>query len=135
MAFTAFRPMGSLRCVALRTPVAAARPALSACRPAQLQSSFMGNSSALGGLCSSLSGAFHCSGWCVSAGCAEDSAMPATLRQLCELCLLSLSSLCFSLHRARAAQHNARVWVARGELVRTCAIASGTCTFVVFLYL
>ena len=51
----ALRPAGALRCVALRTPLAAVRPALSACRPAALQSSFLGTP-ALGGLCSSLRG-------------------------------------------------------------------------------
>ncbi|KAK9831967.1 hypothetical protein WJX81_004154 [Elliptochloris bilobata] len=55
MAFTALRPIGGMRCLALRTPLAAARPALSASRPAQLQSSFLGTPT-LGGLCSSLRG-------------------------------------------------------------------------------
>ena len=57
MAHLALRPAGALRCVALRTPLAAVRPALSACRPAALQSSFLGTP-ALGGLCSSLRGEF-----------------------------------------------------------------------------
>ena len=57
MAHMALRPAGALRCVALRTPLAAVRPALSACRPAALQSSFLGTP-ALGGLCSPLRGEF-----------------------------------------------------------------------------
>lgn len=56
MAFMALRPVGCLRCVAMRTPLAVVRPAASARRPAALQSSFLGTSS-LGGLCSSLRGA------------------------------------------------------------------------------
>ncbi len=56
MAFMALKPVGCLRCVAMRTPLAVVRPAASACRPAALQSSFLGTSS-LGGLCSSLRGA------------------------------------------------------------------------------